>query len=98
MRTILLLLLPIALGASPAWAQRHSEPVPAERVAAAAEEADPPAPGGVVEAGEAARVSGGWEEAAESTAAQPTTRGFLYHVLLTAVSALITALIWKLVH
>lgn len=36
-------------------------------------------------------------EASESSvaAAQPSARQFLYHVLLTAVSALVTALIWK---
>lgn len=36
-------------------------------------------------------------EGAGGAAAQPTVQGFLYHVFLTAVTALITALIWRAV-
>jgi hypothetical protein len=36
-------------------------------------------------------------EAAEGSAAQPTVQGFLYHVFLTAVTALVTALVWRAV-
>jgi hypothetical protein len=34
---------------------------------------------------------------AADSAAQPTVQGFLYHVFLTAVTALVTALIWRAV-
>lgn len=37
------------------------------------------------------------ESDSEAAAAQPTMRNFLYQVLLAAVTALITALVWKAV-
>jgi hypothetical protein len=36
-------------------------------------------------------------EARSAGAAQPSVRNFLYQILITAVSALVTALIWKAV-
>jgi hypothetical protein len=47
--------------------------------------------------GERQASEGTSREAARSVKAEPSGRDFMYQILMTAVSALITALIWKAV-
>ncbi len=66
---------------------------PVAATASAPEDVAPASTGAMLrlERAEAARASDA------GTAAQPTVQGFLYHVFLTAVTALVTALIWRAV-
>lgn len=93
-------MLLLLMAPAPLWSQA-ADPDPAPVTAAVPEQQEPR----LVEGAElstptslhAAPVRAEEEKPASEAAAQPTMRGFLYQVFLTAVTALITALIWKAV-
>lgn len=97
MRVLILLLLIPSAG----WTQARPEPeVTSEPAAVQAQAAQPD----TVRSGSAmqpvstvAAAAERKRDAAAAEVAQPTMRNFLYQILLTAVTALITALIWKAV-
>jgi hypothetical protein len=89
------LLISLLLCASPAWGQSMPIMVPPGQPVPAPPPTEPGA-GDLAPAGEEPRLHAA-EERAAAVAAQPTAQGFLYQVLLAAVTALVTALIWKAV-
>lgn len=94
-RLLLLLLVPVSVALGP---ERPDSTFPIPSPSAEGPRVhtvrEPPVLLEVAPARDAARVSNREES---SAVAQPSTRHFLYQVLLAAVSALVTALIWKAV-
>lgn len=99
MRLLLLLLLLLVFAAPGRGQDRPgSAPLPREvPLASQQERADTALPAGA-ELNRSVRLALVREERSPSVgAAQPSMRNFLYQILITAVSALVTALIWKAV-
>jgi hypothetical protein len=94
---LLLLLLLILVPTVPLASQTATGDLPSSPAVSAPAAADAPAPTADHSAPSAPLVTLREAEAAEGSAAQPTVQGFLYHVFLTAVTALVTALVWRAV-
>lgn len=98
MRVLMLLLL---MAPAPLWSQAaDADPEPGD--AAVQEQQEPRLVEGwerstATSIEQAVPLRAEAERSASAAAAQPTMRGFLYQVFLTAVTALVTALIWKAV-
>lgn len=98
MRVLMLLLLVL----SAPLAGQEPEPLAVAEESASLEPEAPPAteiamPRTAEPSGETTPAPSIVESSTAAAAAQPTMRNFLYQIFLTAVTALITALIWKAV-